>query len=556
MIMDKDSRYSMLLDKQIREFQKENRSLEFKSNYQDAEKLGEYISALSNGACLDHQEFAYLYFGVEDATLRVKGTTFDASVVKAKGNQALEMYLRPLVFPRIAFVFEEFKYHDNSRVVRLKIPAAIGEPTTFHNRSYIRVDSHVTELTRYVEWMREIYSSRLDWTAQIVDDATIRDLDAEAVKIAREGYKERHPQYADQLLQWSDEVFLDKACLTLDGQITRAAMLLVGKREKAHKIPHIAEITWKCFQDGETFGDTFTIPFIKSTSEVLKRIRNYRFKIYPINSLIPAEVWKYDARSVLEALHNCVAHQDYSLDERIRVTEEKEKLTFENAGCFFDGDYSQYILGEKTPKRYRNPALMKAMVNVKMIDSQGYGIHNLFLRQKERFLPMPDYEGSSESQVVLHLPGMVIDADYSQLLMSNNEVNLTEAILLDNLQKGKRIGDDAIALLRKKHLVEGRKPHVYIAKSVAQKTNTKVEYSKHKGLKNKLCESLLLDALADHKVLTRKDIDVLLWDALSDQYSENQKKNKIGNLLTRLRKMGIITNNTAGRKSEWKLVKK
>ena len=120
----------------------------------------------------------------------------------------------------------------------------------------------------------------------------------------------------------------------------------------------------------------------------------------------------------------------------------------------------------------------------------------------------------------------MIDADYSQLLMSNNEVNLTEAILLDNLQKGKRIGDDAIALLHKKHLVEGRKPHVYIAKSVAQKTNTKVEYSKHKGLKNKLCESLLLDALADHKVLTRKDIDVLLWDALSDQYSENQKKTK------------------------------
>lgn len=47
---------------------------------------------------------------------------------------------------------------------------------------------------------------------------------------------------------------------------------------------------------------------------------------------------------------------------------------------FFDGDYNQYVLGEKTPKRYRNPALMKAMVNVKMIDSQGYGIHNLFLR--------------------------------------------------------------------------------------------------------------------------------------------------------------------------------
>ena len=197
---------------------------------------------------------------------------------------------------------------------------------------------------------------------------------------------------------------------------------------------------------------------------------------------------------------------------------------------------------------------MKAMVNVKMIDSQGYGIHNLFLRQKERFLPMPDYDGSTESQVVLHLPGMVMDTDYSLLLMSNNEVNLIETVLLDNLQKGKHISDQAIDLLRKKHLIEGRKPHVYIAKAVAQSTNSKAEYSKHKGLKDKSCESLLLDALHDHKVLTRTDIDTLLWDALSDQLSESQKKNKIGNLLTRLRKKGAITNTTMGNKSEWTLV--
>ena len=123
--MDKDCRYTELLDKQISEAQKENRFLEFKSNYQEADKLGQYISALSNGACLDHQDFAYLYFGVDDVTLSVKGTTFDVSAVKAKGNQALEMYLRQLVNPRITFRFEEFKYKGSRRVIRLKIPAAV-----------------------------------------------------------------------------------------------------------------------------------------------------------------------------------------------------------------------------------------------------------------------------------------------------------------------------------------------------------------------------------------------------------------------------------------------
>lgn len=551
--MDKNRKYTQLLKQQIENIKKENRFLEFKSNYQEAVKLGKYISALSNGACLDRQDFAYLYFGVEDGSLFIKGTAFDISKVKAQGNQSLEIYLRQFIHPKINFDIVEFMFDDRQRIVFFKIPAAVGEPTTFMGKPYVRVDSHVTELTPYTQWMREIYTSKVDWTAQVVDDATIDDLDADAIRLARAGYKLRFPDYAEEMSLWSDEVFLDKANLTQDGQITRAAMLLVGKKEKAYKIGHIAQMVWKCFQDGETFGDTFTIPFIKSTSELLGRIRNYRFKIYPHNSLIPAEIWKYDTRSILEGLHNCIAHQEYSQDERIVVTEDKDKLTFENAGGFFEGDYEQYVAGTKTPKRYRNPFLMKAMVNVKMIDSQGYGIHNMFVRQKERYLPMPDYEGSSEDRVVMHLPGTVIDEDYSLMLMSNTEISLMETVLLDCLQKGKTINDSAIDMLRKKHLIEGRRPNVYIAKSVAQSMDQKVKYSKHKGLDAKSCEAMLLDALRDHGKLNRQEIDQLLWGVLSDQLDEKQKKSKIGNLLSKLRAKRLIDNETRGNISEWRL---
>ena len=85
--MEKNQKQTNLLKEQIASMKKENRYLEFKSNYQEAQKLGRYISALSNGACLDRQDYAYLYFGVDDTTLNVKGTTFDASKIKAQGNQ-------------------------------------------------------------------------------------------------------------------------------------------------------------------------------------------------------------------------------------------------------------------------------------------------------------------------------------------------------------------------------------------------------------------------------------------------------------------------------------
>ncbi len=554
--MDKNTKYSKLLDEQIASIKKENRYLEFKSNYQDADQIGKYISALSNGACLDGQDFGYLYFGVQDETLEVIGTSFKPSVVKAQGNQALELYLRLMISPKINFSIDDFIYQQHGksmRIVVFKIPAAVREPTYYKQKPWIRVDSHTTDLTPYPEWIRKIYNSKIDWTSCIIEDATIEDLDEDAIQLARNGYKQRFPDFAEALQTWDDTTFLDKAGLTQGGKITRAAMLLVGKQEKAYKLGHIAQLDWKCFQDGEIIGQLFTIPFLKTTTDLMLKIRNFRIKIYPHNSLIPAEIWKYDVRSILEGLHNCIAHQDYSQDERIIVTEDKDKLTFENAGNFYEGDYEQYIFGEKTPKSYRNPFLVKAMLNVKMIDSQGFGIHNLYMRQKERYLPMPDYDGTDESHVVMHLPGSVIDVNYSTALMENSDISLTEAVLLDRVQKGKALSKNAINILRKKKLIEGRKPKFFVAKKLAQNINQKVEYSRHKGLENKSCERLLMDSLKDHGKLTRKEIDKLLWPVLSDQLDDTQKKNKIGNLLTKLRMNGLLSNITTGNNSVWSL---
>jgi ATP-dependent DNA helicase RecG len=239
-------------------------------------------------------------------------------------------------------------------------------------------------------------------------------------------------------------------------------------------------------------------------------------------------------------MHNSIAHQKYEKDARIIVTENMDSLKFQNDGSFFEGDYKEYITGEKTPKSYRNPALVKAMVNIRMIDTQGYGIHKMFQSQKDRYLPMPDYDLSTADEVTLNLPGTIIDENYSLLLLENQDMSLTDAVLLDQVQKGQPINDNAIKKLRKEGLIEGRKPHLYVSKQVAKATNTQVEYTLKKGYTDEECMEWVVKGLKDHTVLRRQQINDILWTKLPAILSDEQKLKKIEYILQKMRKKNII----------------
>ena len=520
----------------------ENEVVEFKKaeNNFDFDDLGKYFSALSNEANLRDKSFAWLVFGVHDKTREILGTTFKNSM---KSLQKLKQDLSQHTTDNNTFRDIHELNVDEKRVLMFQIPAAPrGIPMAWKGHFYARRGESLgaLDMNKYEEIRRQTVNE--DWTAEVVADATLDDLDTKAIAKAREGYKQRYPKLAKECDGWDDKVFLDKAGLTVDGKVTRTTLLLVGKETAAHKLHHIARIVWKCFQDGQVFGDIYTIPFVLTTTELLGRIRNYRFKIYPKNSLIPAEVWKYDTESILEGMHNSIAHQKYEKDARIIVTENMDSLKFQNDGSFYEGDYREYITGEKTPKSYRNPALVKAMVNIRMIDTQGYGIHKMFQSQKDRYLPMPDYDLSTADEVILNLPGTIIDENYSLLLLENSDIDLTTAVLLDMVQKGKTdtLSEGAIQMLRKAKLIEGRKPHLYVSKQVAKATNTQVEYTLKKGYTDEECMEWVVKGLKDHTVLRRLQINEILWTKLPAILSDEQKLKKIEYILQKMRKKNII----------------
>jgi len=517
----------------------EDEVVEFKKaeNNFDFDDLGKYFSALSNEANLRDKDFAWLVFGVHDKTREILGTSYKNGM---KSLQKLKYDLSQHTTDRNTFRDIYELEVGGKRVLMFQIPAAPrGIPMAWQGHFYARRGESLAalDMNKYEEIRRQTVNE--DWSKQIADGATITDLDEKAIMKAREGYKEHYPNQKKEVDSWSDEVFLNKAKITIDGKITHAAILLLGKPESLHFINHIGEIVWR-LAGKDNVGQVFTIPFLLTTTEVMRKIRNYPFKLFPKNSFLPGEGMKYDSEVILEALHNSIAHQNYLENQRIIVIERENELEFRNCGGFFDGTYEDYITGERIPRKYRNQFLAQAMANIKMIDTEGFGIHKMFVSQKERWLPMPDYDKSDNDNVVLTLPGNVIDENYSLMLLENTNIDLTTTVLLDKVQKGKPISENAVKMLRKEKLIEGRKPHLYVSKFIAKATDKQVEYTLKKGFNDAECQEWILKALNDHKVLSRKQINELLWNKLPIDFTEDQKIGKIGNLLTKLRKKGII----------------
>jgi ATP-dependent DNA helicase RecG len=544
------------LTDQLRALPKENEWVEFKSgDVTTNEKFGQYISAISNAACLNNQPFGYLVFGIDDETHSVIGTNFKFKNRK-EGNEELELWVRRLLHPSVKFQYFPFKYGSNW-VELIKIPAAVSEPTNFKKIPYIRFNSSLTDLRNFPLHIKAIYNSQEDWSAKIVEKATINDLDPEAIRYAKEKFKEKQigKPIFHEIEGWENAVFLDKAKITIAGKITNTALILLGKPESAHFIsPAVAQITWKLDTEEKAY-EHFHAPLFVTINDVLKRVRNLKYKFFPNNQLIATEVLKYDPEVILEALNNCIAHQDYSANSRIILTEQTGKLIFANAGSFFEGNAEDYSLGRKTPKTYRNRWLADAMVNLNMIDSMGYGIHKMFKSQSQRFFPLPDYTKSTSAEVVLEIYGHSINENYSKLLIEKkDDLSLTEVILLDKVQKSLPITDVAAKLLKKKALIEGRKPNYFVAAHIADVTNQKAEYIRNRGFKDNHYKQLVIDMIKKYGKVSKEEVDKLILDILPGILDEKQKRNKVRNLVYSMHKRDkTIENKGTTRNPLWVL---
>ena len=527
--------------------------LEFKENHYEPQIIGEYLSALANAACLAGKPRGYLIFGVNDQTHAIVGTQFDPYTAKGKGNQDLLLWLSMGLQPNVGFEVHILN-HPRGKVVFFEVNPAWGRPVCFYGKAFIRVGTSKTDLHKYPEKERAIWISRIDWSAQVCEGATLADLDPEALQKAREQFRIKHPKQADEVTIWDEATFLNKARLTVRGAVTNAALLLLGKPEAAVLLsPAVARLSWilKDAQNRELDYEHFGPPFLLQVDRVLGRIRNLNVRAMPSGTLFPQEITQYDPWVIREALHNAIAHQDYGLRGRVNVVETPSSILISNMGSFLPGDVDKVIRQDAPLEIYRNPFLAEAMVTMNMIDTQGGGIKRMFQKQMQRFFPMPDYNLTEPDRVQVAIPGHILDEHYSRLLMERADLNLWQVILLDRVQKRQVITRDAHRLLKSAGLVEGRYPNLLIAARVAKLTGQKARHIRERGFNKQYYLDAIEALVREHQPIPRQEIDRLLMDKLPEVLSDKQKKAKIHNLMTELSRKGRIENRGSRARSAW-----
>ena len=501
----------------------------------DRDKIGRYFSALSNEANLRDKDFAWMVLGVSNDRQLI-GTSFLNSDVAIQGlkHEIATNTTGNLTFREIAPIMV-----GDKRILIFKIPASPHNIVTYWKRiAYGRDGESLVPLSQdKIDDIR--YQNPVsDWSARIVANATIDDLDELAVAKARIQYKKVHERIpVAEVDGWDINTFLTNSGVMKNGGLTRAALILLGKEFSAKKLePAIARVSWaRIDSDGLTIDyEHFGPPFILTVDDILKKINNLTMRELPGGTLFPDTMKQYDDYTIREALHNAIAHEDYRLNQRINFIETPDYLYYSNAGTFIPGTIEEALeyIGQR--KYYRNECLCQAMVNYNMIDTISRGIKTMYAKQRERHFPMPDFQiDNNKQEVNVTIYGKVIDERYAQLLASGTKLSLKECIWLDAIQKHKPVTDAALQQLRTRKLIEGRGKDV---------THQVPQYTKNKGLAYEALIKLILQL--GHNVgdegFKRNDAFATVEHALPASKTLNEKLRYLGRILVKMNDGGLL----------------
>lgn len=369
--------------------------VEFKLNNAEPEEIGEYISALANGAALNGRSHGYLVWGIENDTHKILGTTFDPENKKAKG-QPLQHWLLLGLKPEASFSFFTVRI-DGKKVVILEVARATHHPVNFRNVEYIRVGEVKRRLTDSPERASKLWSifnenpfESLVARERVDGGSVLRMLNCSAYftllgKAPPDGQANILNELESNRLIVKNDI---------DGwDITNLGAILFA--EKLENFPHLKRkavrvIKYKGRNRIETDRDRVGE---MGYATGFKGLMDYIDALLPSHESIDEGIRKtvrtFPELAVRELVANALIHQDFSIvgagplieifDDRIEIINPGEPLIPKER--FVDA-----------PPRSRNEILASLMRQFGICEEQGSGIDKVVSEVEYAQLPAPLFE--------------------------------------------------------------------------------------------------------------------------------------------------------------------
>lgn len=474
-----------------------------------------YVTALCN------EKGGSLVIGMEDKyPHKVVGTRQNEN---STGELEANIYRDTGIRPKIYELYEDGA-EKKGRVLVIDVPPRpAGTVFKFEDVPLMRVGEELKPMSDEV-YLSIIQENEPDFSQQICRDATLDDLDPDALSVLKEKYarKQNNPIF----LTLSNRQILSDLQLITDKGVTNAAVILLGKEDFIKRVYPQASVMleYRHSESQITFDNriSYSQPFFIMIDRLWHDIdlRNGKFQIKEGPYIF--DVPYFNEEVIRESINNAITHRDYTRHSETVIKQYPQKLIVTNAGGFPHGVTIDNIL--TVPSTPRNRLLADVLSKTGIVERSGQGVDKIFYRTLSEGKEAPDYSGSDAFNVELILSAIIQDKAFAlfiesvqQNLAEDNKLSVFEIVVLDKIRRNEKttaLDKAVIKQLMDRNLIEKRGKtngiHYILCRSYYEFTGNTAEYSKKSDWNTSQVTSIIIPFLTKYNKAKMGDFVKLL----------------------------------------------
>lgn len=356
-----------------------------------------------------------------------------------------------------------------------------------------------------------------------------------------------------QLLSLSD-VDLAKALGVIevhdnDIAVREVGMLVFGKADSLRRFVPTHEVSFQVLDRLDVhLNEDLTGPLVKVMEELIGR-RRMRHHEQEINiGMVRIGVSEYPERAFREGVANALVHRDYGRPGAVLVQWGRDTLEISSPGGLPEGIRLNNLL--TAPPQPRSRLLADAFKRAGLVERSGRGINTIFYEQLRNGRPAPSYDRSTETSVILVLPGGAANLKFVQLIyetsQAGTEITADELLILNGLFIDRQMtSEDAARLIQRgtqdarthlNRLIEaglveargdGKNRLYHLSAATFRKLGLPSAYVRQHGFERIQQEQMIIQFVEKHGRITRKEAAALC------QIAEHQASYLIQRLISR-----------------------